>query len=46
MANLFSIGKSGLMAYQNAISVTGNNVANAFTPGYSKQTTQLESRVA
>ena len=43
MANLFSIGKSGLMAYQNAISVTGNNVANASTPGYSKQQTQFEA---
>ena len=34
MADLVSIGVSGLSAYQNALSVTGNNIANVNTPGY------------
>lgn len=35
--NLLSIGKSGLLAAQVGLSVTGNNLANALTPGYSRQ---------
>lgn len=31
------IGKSGLFAQQTALQVTGHNVANANTPGYSRQ---------
>jgi flagellar hook-associated protein 1 FlgK len=37
MADLISIGLSGLRAHQNALSVTGNNVSNTNTPGYSRQ---------
>jgi flagellar hook-associated protein 1 FlgK len=34
-----TIASSGLSNYQNAINVTGNNIANVETEGYSRQTT-------
>jgi flagellar hook-associated protein 1 FlgK len=34
-------GKSGLLAQQAAIQVTGNNLANAATPGYKRRTVEL-----
>jgi flagellar hook-associated protein 1 FlgK len=37
MANLLSIGKSGLLAAQVGLSTTGHNIANANVPGYSRQ---------
>ena len=37
MADLIGIGLSGLRAHQTALSVTGNNVSNTNTPGYSRQ---------
>lgn len=36
-----AIGRSGLTAAQFGIQVTGNNFANASTPGYSRQTVSL-----
>ncbi|MDH0300318.1 MULTISPECIES: flagellar hook-associated protein FlgK [unclassified Pseudomonas] len=39
MSNLISIGLSGLNASQTALSVTGNNIANAAVSGYSRQQT-------
>lgn len=36
-SNTLSIGKSALTAAQVGISVTGHNIANASTPGYSRQ---------
>ncbi len=38
MADVLSTSVSGLLAFQNALSVTSNNVANAATPGYSVET--------
>ena len=35
------IGRSAITASQAALSVTGNNLANAATPGYSRQRVQL-----
>ena len=35
--NILNIGKSALTAAQVGISVTGHNIANAATPGYSRQ---------
>jgi flagellar hook-associated protein 1 len=35
MADLLSTSVSGLIAFQNALNVTSNNVANVSTPGYS-----------
>src|SRR4051812_35383796 len=37
----FSIGLSALQAAQRAMEVTGNNVANASTPGYHRQVVKL-----
>lgn len=37
MGDLIGIGLSGLQAHQTALSVTGNNVSNTNTPGYSRQ---------
>ncbi len=37
-ANILSIGQSALAAAQIGISTTGNNIANAATPGYSRET--------
>jgi flagellar hook-associated protein 1 FlgK len=37
MANLLSIGKSGLLAAQVGLATTGHNIANANVPGYNRQ---------
>ncbi|MEW6542385.1 MAG: flagellar hook-associated protein FlgK [Nitrospirota bacterium] len=37
ISNLFEIGRSALFASQQALSVTGHNVANINTPGYARQ---------
>lgn len=39
----FSIGVSALQASQRALDVSGNNIANANTPGYHRQVVQLSS---
>jgi flagellar hook-associated protein 1 FlgK len=44
MADLLSIGLSALLAQQRALATTGNNIANASTPGYSRQRVELTSR--
>ncbi len=44
--NLFNIGESALRAQQSNINVTGNNIANVDTPGYSRQYVQLEDAYA
>ncbi|HVA19916.1 MAG TPA: flagellar hook-associated protein FlgK, partial [Solirubrobacteraceae bacterium] len=41
MANLLSTSVSGLLAFQQALDVTSNNIANASTPGYSAETANL-----
>lgn len=38
MADLFGIGLSGLKSAQTQLSVTGQNISNVNTPGYSRQT--------
>ncbi len=37
MADMLSVGVSGLQAMQRALDVTSHNIANASTPGYSRQ---------
>ncbi|MFO1467549.1 MAG: flagellar hook-associated protein FlgK [Steroidobacteraceae bacterium] len=44
MPDIFDISVSALQAFQRAINVTGNNVANAQTPGYSRQRVDLQTR--
>jgi flagellar hook-associated protein 1 len=40
---LLSIGAGALMSQQRAITVTGNNIANVNTPGYSRQRLNMET---
>lgn len=40
----FTIGLSALQAAQRAMEITGNNVANANTPGYHRQVVQLAAQ--
>ena len=37
LASLLSIARSALTTHQRAIDVTGHNIANASTPGYTRQ---------
>lgn len=46
MADLFNIGVSGLRAQQAALAVTGQNITNASTPGYSRQRVEIEPQNA
>lgn len=41
MANILDIGISGLKAQQTALTITGNNITNAGTEGYSRQRVNL-----
>ncbi|MEA3150255.1 MAG: flagellar hook-associated protein 1 [Gammaproteobacteria bacterium] len=41
MSDIFGISVSALQAFQSAIAVTSNNVANASTPGYDRQSVIL-----
>ena len=41
MSDLLSTSVSGLLAFQRALDVTSNNVANAATPGYARETINL-----
>ena len=43
LGGLLSIARSALFVHQRAMEVTGHNVANANTPGYSKQTLQIQA---
>ena len=37
ISGIFEIGKSALSTAQKALTVTGNNIANVQTPGYTRQ---------
>ena len=41
MSDVFGISVSALQAFQAALAVTSNNIANQATPGYSRQTIDL-----
>jgi len=41
MGDILSTGVSGLLAFQQALDVTSNNIANAATPGYSVESIEL-----
>jgi flagellar hook-associated protein 1 FlgK len=41
LSDLFGISISALQAFQTAIAVTGNNIANANTPGYAQESVNL-----
>ena len=42
--DLFGVGISGLLASQRGLTTTGHNIANANTPGFSRQRTELVAR--
>jgi flagellar hook-associated protein 1 FlgK len=44
-SGLFSIGTSALNAAYTALQTTGNNIANANTPGYSREIVDLSAQV-
>ncbi len=44
MASLFNIGVSALNAFSSQLAVTGNNIANVNTVGYSRQSAELSSQ--
>lgn len=46
MVDILRIGLTGLLAQQRALAVTSNNIANATTPGYSRQRAELSARLA
>jgi flagellar hook-associated protein 1 FlgK len=43
VSDVFGIDVSALQAFQQAIAVTSNNVANASTPGYDRESIQLNT---
>jgi len=43
MSGMLSIGSSALMAYQTALNVVSQNIANANTPGYVRQAVNLQN---
>ncbi|MGH8167242.1 MAG: flagellar hook-associated protein FlgK, partial [Woeseiaceae bacterium] len=45
MPNLLSTSLSGMLAFQRAIEMTGHNIANANTPGYSRQVAEFTTRI-
>lgn len=46
MADVMSTAVSGLLAFQRALDTTSQNIANAATPGYSRQRVELATRPA
>lgn len=45
MSDVFGISISALQAYQTALAVTSNNIANANTPGYDRESVDLTAAV-
>ncbi len=45
MSDVFGISVSALQAFQQAINVTSNNVANASTPGYDRESVNLTEAI-
>jgi flagellar hook-associated protein 1 FlgK len=45
LTSLLSIARSALLVHQRALDVTGHNIANANTPGYTRQRLELAAEV-
>jgi len=43
LAEMFEVGRRGLQAQQTNMAITGNNIANVHTEGYTRQRVELES---
>lgn len=46
MADLLSIGITGIKVHRTALSTTGHNIANANTPGYTRQEAVMQTGIA
>lgn len=44
-SSMLSIGVSGLQAAQTALATNSNNIANVYTPGYSRETVELNGNI-
>jgi flagellar hook-associated protein 1 FlgK len=44
--SLLNTGRGALLAFQSAIHVTGENIANVNTPGYSRRSVRLEENIS
>ena len=45
MPDILTTSLSGMRAFQSALEVTSHNIANANTPGYSRQVAEFSSRI-
>lgn len=45
MPDLLNTSLTGMLAFQRALNLTGHNIANANTPGYSRQVAEFTSRI-
>ena len=45
MPDILNTSLTGMMAFQRALSVTSHNIANANTPGYSRQIAEFTARI-
>ena len=45
MPNILNTSLTGMLAFQRALQVTSHNIANANTPGYSRQVSEFTARV-
>ncbi|MBI9085928.1 MAG: flagellar hook-associated protein FlgK [Desulfobacterales bacterium] len=45
ISSIFNIGREALITHQQAVDVTGHNIANANTPGFSRQRINLQTNV-
>ena len=45
MPDLLKTSLSGMLAFQRALDLTGHNIANANTPGYSRQVPEFTARI-
>ena len=45
MPDLLNTSLTGMLAFQRALEVTGHNISNANTPGYSRQVAEFTTRV-
>ena len=45
MPDLLNTSLTGMLAFQRALEVTGHNIANANTPGYSRQVAEFATRI-
>jgi flagellar hook-associated protein 1 FlgK len=46
MSDMMSIGASGVMAYQTALTTVSENIANTSTPGYTRRSTDVRELAA